>query len=211
MIWLLFWIRQLILDGQWDEVLQFIQPLECMDKFDKKRWVFPFPDGPFAYYSPLSQIKCCLPFCLQNWNENRDGANMLSDFLLNSIEIWELLRAISSDRMWSVVNGLAWMSTAKYLLTNRFFAHRFRYIVLKQKFLEALCVNNAMSAEDEPQHVSNRRNRGNSDYRAAYFLKMCSFLNWSDRQIKPVKMESQNAVEKIELYTALKGSSLSAS
>uniref|UniRef100_A0A3B4CZ41 WDR47 cross-over region domain-containing protein n=1 Tax=Pygocentrus nattereri TaxID=42514 RepID=A0A3B4CZ41_PYGNA len=30
---------------------------------------------------------------------------------------------------------------------------RFRYIVLKQKFLEALCVNNAMSAEDEPQHL----------------------------------------------------------
>ncbi|TRY81824.1 hypothetical protein DNTS_000529 [Danionella cerebrum] len=30
---------------------------------------------------------------------------------------------------------------------------RFRYIVLKQKFLEALCVNNAMSAEDEPQHT----------------------------------------------------------
>ncbi len=29
--------RQLILDGQWDEVLQFIQPLECMDKFDRKR------------------------------------------------------------------------------------------------------------------------------------------------------------------------------
>lgn len=24
---------------------------------------------------------------------------------------------------------------------------------MKQKFLEALCVNNAMSAEDEPQHV----------------------------------------------------------
>uniref|UniRef100_A0A8C3TWD9 WD repeat domain 47 n=1 Tax=Catharus ustulatus TaxID=91951 RepID=A0A8C3TWD9_CATUS len=57
---------QLILDGQWDEVLQFIQPLECMEKFDKKR---------------------------------------------------------------------------------------FRYIIMKQKFLEALCVNNAMSAEDEPQHV----------------------------------------------------------
>ncbi len=32
---------------------------------------------------------------------------------------------------------------------------RFRYIVLRQKFLEALCVNNAMSAEDEPQHVCN--------------------------------------------------------
>uniref|UniRef100_A0A672RTH4 WD repeat domain 47 n=1 Tax=Sinocyclocheilus grahami TaxID=75366 RepID=A0A672RTH4_SINGR len=30
---------------------------------------------------------------------------------------------------------------------------RFRYIVSKQKFLEALCVNNAMSAEDEPQHL----------------------------------------------------------
>ncbi|KAJ8409478.1 hypothetical protein AAFF_G00228790 [Aldrovandia affinis] len=62
----MLFLRQLVLDGQWDEVLQFIQPLECMDKFDKKR---------------------------------------------------------------------------------------FRYIVLKQKFLEALCVNNAMSAEDEPQHL----------------------------------------------------------
>lgn len=28
-----------MLDGQWDEVLQFIQPLECMDKFDRKRCV----------------------------------------------------------------------------------------------------------------------------------------------------------------------------
>ncbi|XP_065118115.1 WD repeat-containing protein 47 isoform X1 [Paramisgurnus dabryanus] len=62
----MLFLRQLILDGQWDEVLQFIQPLEGLDKFDRKR---------------------------------------------------------------------------------------FRYIVLKQKFLEALCVNNAMSAEDEPQHL----------------------------------------------------------
>ncbi|KAM9719875.1 WD repeat-containing protein 47 [Menidia menidia] len=62
----MLFLRQLVLDGQWDEVLQFIQPLECMDKFDRKR---------------------------------------------------------------------------------------FRYIVLKQKFLEALCVNNAMSAEEEPQHM----------------------------------------------------------
>ncbi|XP_051557585.1 WD repeat-containing protein 47-like isoform X2 [Myxocyprinus asiaticus] len=62
----MLFLRQLILDGQWDEVLQFIQPLECLDKFDRKR---------------------------------------------------------------------------------------FRYIVHKQKFLEALCVNNAMSAEDEPQHL----------------------------------------------------------
>ncbi|XP_032387224.1 WD repeat-containing protein 47 isoform X2 [Etheostoma spectabile] len=62
----MLFLRQLVLDGQWDEVLQFIQPLECMDKFDRTR---------------------------------------------------------------------------------------FRYIILKQKFLEALCVNNAMSAEDEPQHL----------------------------------------------------------
>ncbi|CAB1314340.1 unnamed protein product [Coregonus sp. 'balchen'] len=63
----MLFLRQLILDGQWEEVLQFIQPLEGMDKFDKKR---------------------------------------------------------------------------------------FRYIVLKQKFLEALCVNNAMSAADDPQNRS---------------------------------------------------------
>ncbi|XP_011614739.1 WD repeat-containing protein 47 [Takifugu rubripes] len=62
----MLFLRQLVLDGQWDEVLQFIQPLEFMEKFDRRR---------------------------------------------------------------------------------------FRYIVLKQKFLEALCVNNAMSAEDEPQHL----------------------------------------------------------
>lgn len=33
------WIvhRQLILDGQWEEVMQFIQPLEGMDTFDRKR------------------------------------------------------------------------------------------------------------------------------------------------------------------------------
>ncbi|XP_062411963.1 WD repeat-containing protein 47b isoform X2 [Sardina pilchardus] len=60
----MLFLRQLILDGQWDEVLQFIQPLESMDKFDRKK---------------------------------------------------------------------------------------FRYIVLKQKFLEALCVNNAIAAADDPQ------------------------------------------------------------
>ncbi|KAI2518225.1 WDR47 isoform 2, partial [Pan troglodytes] len=36
---------------------------------------------------------------------------------------------------------------------EKFDKKRFRYIILKQKFLEALCVNNAMSAEDEPQHL----------------------------------------------------------
>uniref|UniRef100_A0A671Z437 WD repeat domain 47 n=1 Tax=Sparus aurata TaxID=8175 RepID=A0A671Z437_SPAAU len=62
----MLFLRQLILDGQWEEVMQFIQPLEGMEKFDKKR---------------------------------------------------------------------------------------FRYIVLKQKFLEALCVNNAMSAAEDPQNL----------------------------------------------------------
>uniref|UniRef100_H2LRB8 CTLH domain-containing protein n=1 Tax=Oryzias latipes TaxID=8090 RepID=H2LRB8_ORYLA len=62
----MLFLRQLILDGQWEEVMQFIQPLEGMEKFDKKR---------------------------------------------------------------------------------------FRYIVLKQKFLEALCVNNAMTAVEDPQNV----------------------------------------------------------
>lgn len=62
----MLFLRQLILDGQWDEVMQFIQPLEGMEKFDKKR---------------------------------------------------------------------------------------FRYIIFKQKFLEALCVNNAMSAAEDPLHL----------------------------------------------------------
>ncbi|XP_029355904.1 WD repeat-containing protein 47-like isoform X1 [Echeneis naucrates] len=62
----MLFLRQLILDGQWEEVMQFIQPLEGMDKFDKKR---------------------------------------------------------------------------------------FRYIILKQKFLEALFVNNAMSAAEDAQNL----------------------------------------------------------
>ncbi|KAI2650321.1 WD repeat-containing protein 47 [Labeo rohita] len=62
----MLFLRQLILDGQWEEVLQFIQPLECLDKFDRKK---------------------------------------------------------------------------------------FRYIILKQKFLEALCVNNAISAADDHENL----------------------------------------------------------
>nr|XP_057929725.1 WD repeat-containing protein 47-like [Doryrhamphus excisus]XP_057929726.1 WD repeat-containing protein 47-like [Doryrhamphus excisus]XP_057929727.1 WD repeat-containing protein 47-like [Doryrhamphus excisus]XP_057929728.1 WD repeat-containing protein 47-like [Doryrhamphus excisus] len=62
----MLFLRQLILDGQWEEVMQFIQPLEGLDKFDKKR---------------------------------------------------------------------------------------FHYIILKQTFLEALCVNNAMSAAEDPQNL----------------------------------------------------------
>uniref|UniRef100_A0A8C5DND8 WD repeat-containing protein 47-like n=1 Tax=Gouania willdenowi TaxID=441366 RepID=A0A8C5DND8_GOUWI len=62
----MLFLRQLILDGQWEEVMQFIQPLEGMEKFDKKR---------------------------------------------------------------------------------------FRHIILKQKFLEALYVNNAISAAENPQNL----------------------------------------------------------
>ncbi|KAK7889812.1 hypothetical protein WMY93_025372 [Mugilogobius chulae] len=62
----MLFLRQLVLDGQWDEVMQFIQPLEGLEKFDKKR---------------------------------------------------------------------------------------FRYIIYKQKFLEALCVNNAMSAAEDPLNL----------------------------------------------------------
>lgn len=62
----MLFLRQLVLDGQWDEVMQFIQPLEGLEKFNKKR---------------------------------------------------------------------------------------FRYIIYKQKFLEALCVNNAMSAAEDPLNL----------------------------------------------------------
>ena len=86
-----------MLDGQWDEVLQFIQPLECMDKFDRKRCVH------------------CLNLRIQ-------------------ILFCEFLATVTETVCCIFL--------------------RFRYIILKQKFLEALCVNNAMSAEDEPQHVS---------------------------------------------------------
>lgn len=95
-----FCYRQLVLDGQWDEVLQFIQPLEGMEKFDRKRCDFIVYKSMHVLYVVLSFQYKHLHFCI--------------------------------------------------------LVFRFRYIVLKQKFLEALCVNNAMSAEDEPQHVSQR-------------------------------------------------------
>ncbi|KAK8756780.1 hypothetical protein V5799_000518 [Amblyomma americanum] len=34
----LLFLRQLILDGQWDNVLDFVQPLEGMGAFDSKRF-----------------------------------------------------------------------------------------------------------------------------------------------------------------------------
>ena len=40
-----------------------------------------------------------------------------------------------------------------YFLNIEICVSRFRYIILKQKFLEALCVNNAMSAAEDPQNV----------------------------------------------------------
>lgn len=36
----LLFLRQLILDGQWDDALDFVQPLEDMEAFDKKRFRF---------------------------------------------------------------------------------------------------------------------------------------------------------------------------
>lgn len=36
----LLFLRQLILDGQWDDVLQFVQPLESVEAFDKKQFKY---------------------------------------------------------------------------------------------------------------------------------------------------------------------------
>ncbi|XP_054157666.1 WD repeat-containing protein 47-like [Oppia nitens] len=36
----LLFLRQLILDGQWDDVLHFVQPLESVDTFDKKQFKY---------------------------------------------------------------------------------------------------------------------------------------------------------------------------
>lgn len=36
----LIFLRQLILDGQWDDVLQFVSPLECFETFASKRFKF---------------------------------------------------------------------------------------------------------------------------------------------------------------------------
>lgn len=33
-------LRQLILDGQWDDVLEFIQPLETLKTFDMRRFTY---------------------------------------------------------------------------------------------------------------------------------------------------------------------------
>lgn len=33
-------LRQLILDGQWDDVLEFIQPLEALQSFDMRKFSY---------------------------------------------------------------------------------------------------------------------------------------------------------------------------
>lgn len=124
-----FCFRQLVLDGQWDEVLQFIQPLEFMEKFDRRRCVWCVSQGVSGSLRGLN-VSCRVQTCLfpNFW--------YLSSFL------------------------------------------RFRYIVLKQKFLEALCVNNAMSAEDEPQHVSSNSHvyTARLDSRLCISTTHCSLL-----------------------------------
>ncbi|EPY84669.1 hypothetical protein CB1_000459015 [Camelus ferus] len=66
---------------------------------------------------------------------------LILDFL-NSKKLHISMLALEKES--GVINGL---------FSDDMLFLRFRYIILKQKFLEALCVNNAMSAEDEPQHV----------------------------------------------------------
>lgn len=36
----LLFLRQLVLDGQWDAVLDFVQPLEHVESFDAKRFKY---------------------------------------------------------------------------------------------------------------------------------------------------------------------------
>uniref|UniRef100_A0A8D0HS85 WD repeat domain 47 n=1 Tax=Sphenodon punctatus TaxID=8508 RepID=A0A8D0HS85_SPHPU len=66
---------------------------------------------------------------------------LILDFL-NSKKLHISMLALEKES--GVINGL---------FSDDMLFLRFRYIILKQKFLEALCVNNAMSAEDEPQHL----------------------------------------------------------
>uniref|UniRef100_A0A8B9ZE52 WD repeat domain 47 n=1 Tax=Buteo japonicus TaxID=224669 RepID=A0A8B9ZE52_9AVES len=66
---------------------------------------------------------------------------LILDFL-NSRKLHISMLALEKES--GVINGL---------FSDDMLFLRFRYIIMKQKFLEALCVNNAMSAEDEPQHL----------------------------------------------------------
>uniref|UniRef100_A0A8C6Z5W4 WD repeat domain 47 n=1 Tax=Nothoprocta perdicaria TaxID=30464 RepID=A0A8C6Z5W4_NOTPE len=66
---------------------------------------------------------------------------LILDFL-NSRKLHISMLALEKES--GVINGL---------FSDDMLFLRFRYIIMKQKFLEALCVNNAMSAADEPQHL----------------------------------------------------------
>lgn len=67
--------RQLILDGQWEEVLQFIQPLEKIDKFDRKRWMKWIFRTHWDTVSFLCYCLMCVSvvpkgFVTSSWNRN---------------------------------------------------------------------------------------------------------------------------------------------
>ncbi|KAK8756778.1 hypothetical protein V5799_000520 [Amblyomma americanum] len=47
----LLFLRQLILDGQWDNVLDFVQPLEGMGAFDSKRFKSVFKIFFFLFHT----------------------------------------------------------------------------------------------------------------------------------------------------------------
>ena len=36
----ILFLRQLILDGQWDDVIDFVQPLKTIDSFDAKQFIY---------------------------------------------------------------------------------------------------------------------------------------------------------------------------
>uniref|UniRef100_A0A3B4TWG1 WD repeat domain 47b n=1 Tax=Seriola dumerili TaxID=41447 RepID=A0A3B4TWG1_SERDU len=66
---------------------------------------------------------------------------LILDFL-NSRKLHISMLALEKES--GVINGL---------YSDDMLFLRFRYIILKQKFLEALCVNNAMSAAEDPQNL----------------------------------------------------------
>jgi hypothetical protein len=36
----ILFLRQLILDGQWDDVIDFVQPLKTIDSFDARQFIY---------------------------------------------------------------------------------------------------------------------------------------------------------------------------
>ncbi|XP_071522644.1 WD repeat-containing protein 47 isoform X3 [Panulirus ornatus] len=71
-------LRQLILDGQWDDVLEFVQPLEAIDAFDTKK--FHFIVLKYKYYELLC-IKAEAPA-----NPSKEGAVDELVKVLNELE-----------------------------------------------------------------------------------------------------------------------------